>query len=109
MPPVARVQDMGEITNQSLREIGRGAASFVPELGKVAKVEVADTLDSSNESTYLFSFLLDRAGGEDSASVGRAYIRLVQALRDGLMDHGDNHYPLIRLFTKEDWGRRRGA
>ena len=97
------------MSNQALLEGGRSAAASVPELGRIDDVEVSGVFDSSNEFTYLFSFLLDREGDEDNLSVGRAYIHLSQALRDGLMDRGDDRFPLIRLFTKKDWAKRKGA
>lgn len=100
---------MNEMSNQALLEVGRSAAASVPELGKISDVEVSGIIDSSNEFTYLFSFLLDRQKDGGNLSVGRAYIHLSQALRDGLMDRGDDRFPLIRLFTKEDWAKRKRA
>ncbi len=97
------------MSNQALLDVGRSAAASVPELGKISDVEVSGIIDSSNEFTYLFSFLLDRQKNEGDRSVGKAYIHLSQALRDGLMDRGDDRFPLIRLFTKENWAKRKRA
>ena len=100
---------MNEMSDQALLEVGRSAAASVPELGEIGDIEVSGIIDSSNEFTYLFSFVLDRQEDDGNLSVGRAYIHLSQALRDGLMDRGDDRFPLIRLFTKEDWAKRKLA
>ncbi len=106
-----------DITDKELADIGRSAAASVADFGKMDAVEVAGGQDSSQAYTYVFSFIVEQGlvkpglvePGQDRSLAGQAYIRLAQAIRDGLMAHGDDHYPIIRLFGAEDWEQRKRA
>ena len=98
---------MHELDDAELQEIGRQAAREVDGLGTVDAVRVTGGLDSTDRPVHVFSFLIGQ--DRDPRGRGLAYIRLVQRLRDALLERGDAQYPFVRLLDRADWDRRAGA
>jgi hypothetical protein len=90
-----------------LEELGRAAAVTVAGDAAVEQVEVEAGEDSSDRPVYYFSFLIDRDRSQKRP--GLLYTRLVQKLRDDLVARGDEHLPVIRIFSREDWNKRANA
>jgi hypothetical protein len=97
---------MGRDVALDLEELGRVAAESVAA-GGVEQVEVESGEDSYDRPAYFFSFLIDQ--GLTRMRPGLLYTRLVQKLRDDLVARGDDHFAVIRIFNREDWGRRSDA
>jgi hypothetical protein len=90
-----------------LEELGRAAAGTVAGDDAVEQVEVEVGEDSSDRPVYYFSFLINRDRGQKRPDL--LYTRLVQKVRDDLVARGDDHLPLIRIFSREDWSKRANA
>jgi hypothetical protein len=94
-------------TMLDLTALGRAAAEQVAGTGAVEQVEVARGEDSSERPVYYFSFLIDQHRARQRAGLIRT--RLVQKLRDDLIQLDDGHLPVIRIFSREDWNKRINA
>lgn len=110
-PPLPQVFLMSmtrtDLTDTELADIARDAALRVPGLGTVEAVRVTTGQDSEDRPTHVFSLLIER--NRNPWTAGLARIRLVQAIRDVLIDHGDPQPPTIRVLDHADWHRHEGA
>lgn len=98
---------MGQTSDAILAEIGLEAAQHVAGADTVERVEVVAGYDSAERPAYFFSFLIDDGG--DRQRTGLIHIRLGQKLRDELIARGDEHYPIVRILSRDDWEKRTGA
>jgi len=87
-----------------LEDLALAAAEQVAGSGAVEQVEVRSGPGDDDRPAYHFSFLIDHQRAE--TRLGLIMIRLSQKLGDDLDARGDPHFPIIRLFNREDWGRR---
>ncbi|MGB8839835.1 MAG: hypothetical protein WCC64_02085 [Aliidongia sp.] len=63
--------------------------------------------DFDNRPVYIFSFVIDQDRARDRP--GTVRIGLGQKFRDALDALGDEHYPTIRMLSREDWDKRARA
>ena len=98
---------MVEMDAATLESLGREAVEQVAGPDVVEAVAVAAGEDVSDRPTYQFAFLIDQGRARQRAGLLR--IRLMQALRDRLIEQGDAHYPVIQILDRADWEKRRGA
>jgi hypothetical protein len=63
--------------------------------------------DFDNRPVYIFSFVIDQERAWDRA--GRVRIGPGMKLRDALIEFGDEHYPVIRILSRDEWDKRSRA
>ncbi len=92
------------VTVTELEGLARAAAEEVAGIGAVEAVDVRSGIVFDDEPVYYFSFLIDQQKAK--ARLGAIMIGLGLKLGDDLDARGDSHFPLIRLFNREDWDKR---
>lgn len=90
-----------------LEKLGRDAAEHVAVADAVEQVEVAAGEDSTDRPIYRFSFLINHDRLQER--IGMVVTRLHQRLRDELIELGDPHYPVIQIWDRRDWDKRKRA
>jgi hypothetical protein len=98
---------MNQITTSDLEKLGRDAACEVAGPSAFEHVAVEAGGDFDNRPVYIFSFVIDQDRARDRP--GAVRIALGQKLRDALDALGDEHYPTIRILSREDWDKRARA
>jgi len=98
---------MTQITTSDLEKLGRDVACEVAGPEAFEHVAVESGGDFDNRPVYIFSFVIDQDRARDRA--GRVRIGLGMKLRDALIDLGEEHYPVIRILSRDDWDRRARA
>ncbi len=90
-----------------LEKLGRAAAEQVAGHAAVKQVEVERGEDAYERPVYYFDFLIDQPLAREREGLIRT--RLVQKLRDDLVKRGDGYLPVIQIFSREDWNKRKNA
>ena len=97
---------MTELHLQDLERIGLLAAQDVIGDG-VDEVEVRPGVDVDHRPAYFITYRFHDEDDRTRASLLR--IRLSQAIRDALINRGDQGYPYVRLLGDRDWALRGNA
>jgi hypothetical protein len=105
--PYAQAAGMNGKIGSELEKLGRAAAEQVAGHDAVEQVEVEHGEDAYERPVYHFDFLINQPRARQRAGLIRT--RLVQKLRDDLVERGDGHLPVIQIFSREDWNKRKNA
>jgi hypothetical protein len=73
--------------------------AFVPE-----HVHVFESPDATDHGTLIVQIVARRP--ENRKDWTQSRLRFSQAIRDLLVNRGDDRYPLIEVFAPEEWGNR---
>ena len=87
-----------------LMQLGRAAAEEVVGKGNVERVEVAPGEDALERPAYQFSFIIDLVRADQRP--GLILSRLVQKLRDKLVEQHDERTPIVRITSLERVAQR---
>nr|WP_295113629.1 hypothetical protein [uncultured Caulobacter sp.] len=87
------------------REVAEKAKAFdgdvTPDL-----VYVYEDADSANNGALIVQVAAKRSGDREAWT--RQRLRFSQAVRDLLLMHGDDRFPIVQIFAPEEWARRNG-
>lgn len=98
---------MTQSATLDLEKLARDAAEQVAGAAAIEQVEVAAGEDSTDRPIYRFSFLVNHDRLQER--IGMVVTRLHQRLRDELIELGDPHYPVIQIWDRRDWDKRKRA
>lgn len=90
-----------ELKSRMLTTAQEVAGDAVEDIG----IEVGE--DSADRPAYMISFLINQE--KTHQKIGLIYTRLIQKMRDMLISIDDTHWPIVRIFDKQDWGKRHRA
>ncbi|MBV8568186.1 MAG: hypothetical protein JO273_22300 [Methylobacteriaceae bacterium] len=70
------------------------------------RIDVYEDPHSTDGGALIVQILSKRL--DDRSDWTRLRLRLSHAIRDALVEHGDDRYPLIEVFAAEEWATRSG-
>jgi hypothetical protein len=92
---------MSDLRETDVLEIGREAALRLLGRDRVQQVTVAAYPDTTDDPAYHFMIIARQDPDPRNASRIRGELRM--AIRDALLNRGDESYPYIRILSPEDW------
>jgi hypothetical protein len=98
---------MSDLRETDVLEIGREAAARLLGAASVQHVSVVARPDSTDDPAYYFMIVADQ--DPDGREASRRRGALGMAIRDALIERGDETYPYIRIVDRADWGKVMGA
>ena len=97
---------MTDVPLKDVREMSLDAVQSIAG-SQAGDAEVAIGLDSSDELVYYITLQLEPRQQSSLSPADR--IRIGHRIRDALIEAGDEHYPLLRFLSRDDWDARTRA
>ena len=71
---------------------------------RIEDIEFTLGQGSTDDIVYRLTFLFDRDPAKEN--IAPLQTRIAQSIRDRLIAEGDEHYPIVRFLTRDEWARR---
>jgi hypothetical protein len=95
---------MSETIDAELEKLARAADEDVTCSEVVEQVEMRRGIDALDRPAYRFSSLIDQSRARERP--GRIRIGIMGRVLDALDARGDEHRPILRILSREEWDRR---